>query len=99
MATDTERLDWFEHQDGGALVSDDAGHWVVVFTGIQNVPMNPPEDIQTTFWIKKDEWCKTVREAIDKAMANEEVVTCSEHGCDLEELPTGDIICPECEAD
>jgi len=71
MTGDAERLDWFEHQHGGALVSDDAGHWAVVFTGIQNIPMNAPEDIHTTFWIEKDKWCKSVREAIDKAMKDE----------------------------
>lgn len=71
VEADTERLDWLEKQDGSALVSDDAGHWAVSTTGVQNVPMNPPEDIDTSFWIEKAEWCKTVREAIDRAIRDE----------------------------
>ncbi len=67
--TDTKRLDWLEENEGSALVSDDAGNWAVVSDGCQNVPMDPPQDITTSFWIKKDQWCKTIREAIDAAIA------------------------------
>ncbi len=69
--TDTERLNWLEQQEGAGLVSDDAGHWAVVFDGMQNVPINPPQDIDTAFSIEKDQWCKTIREAINKAIAEE----------------------------
>jgi hypothetical protein len=65
--TDAERLDWLSTQDGCALVSDDAGNWAVVCSGFQNVPLDPPDDIQTSFFIRKDEWQPTVREAIDAA--------------------------------
>ena len=66
--TDTERLDWLERQEGSALVSDDFGSWAVVTEGVQNVPMNPPDDIQTTFWIEKKHWKPSVRAALDAAM-------------------------------
>jgi len=65
---DKERIDWLEKEQGSALVSDDAKHWAVVCDGFQNVPMNTPSDIQTTFFIKKKEWKKSIREAIDCAM-------------------------------
>ncbi len=69
--TDTERLNWLEQQEGAGLVSDDAGHWAVTTTGTQNVPDNPPQDISTSFWVEKAEWKKSVREAIDVAMAED----------------------------
>jgi len=65
---DTERLDWLEGQQGSALVSDDDKHWAVVTDGIQNVPSNSPEDISSSFWIGKEDWCGSVREAIDRGM-------------------------------
>jgi hypothetical protein len=66
--TDTERIDWLEKASGYALVSDDDEHWAVVSDGVQNVPLNPPEDIATSFFIKKKAWKKSVRQAIDAAM-------------------------------
>ena len=72
--TDTERLDWIESQGGIALVSDDFGHWCISGDGLQNIPEevmgdNPtPGDIQTTFFIEKERWCTSVREAIDVAI-------------------------------
>lgn len=65
---DKARMDWLEKQEGAALVSDDAGHWCVTYDGMQNVPVDPPQDIQTTFFIEKDQWKKSVREAIDAVM-------------------------------
>ncbi len=70
--TDTERLDWLDKQDGAALVSDDAGHWAVTFNGMQRVPSAPPEGIESFFWIEKEEWHYSVRDAIDRARADEE---------------------------
>ena len=70
--TDTERLDWLEKQQGSALLSDDHSHWAVSGDGMQNVPMNPPEDIQTMFVIERSQWKKTIREAIDAAVAEYE---------------------------
>lgn len=69
--TDTQRIDWLEKQDGWALVSDDAGRWACVCSGMQNVP-NPdkPTDIDTTFFIDADDWYANIRDAIDKAMEN-----------------------------
>lgn len=69
--TDTERLDWLEKQQGSGLVSDDSRHWAVSGSGFQNVPTNPPEDIQTTFFVEAGEWRPSVREAIDAAIQAE----------------------------
>ncbi len=66
--TDTQRLNWLEEAEGFALVSDDGGRWAVVTDGAQSVPDRYPSDISTLFWIKADEWCPTVREAIDAAI-------------------------------
>ena len=65
--TDTERINWLQKQQGFALVSDDFGHWAVVGSGFQNVPRKAPADISTTFFIEKNEWRKTIRQAIDHA--------------------------------
>jgi hypothetical protein len=50
------------------LVSDDHSHWVVATFGMQNLPKKFPGDIDTSFFIKKKEWKKSIREAIDFAM-------------------------------
>ena len=68
---DKERLDWLEKNQGYALVSDDFGHWVCVCSGMQNVPDKTPDDIHTSFFIEKNEWKKTIREAIDFAVEEE----------------------------
>ena len=73
--TDKERIDWLEETQL-SLISDDAGNWVATCDGLQNVPINPPDDIQTTFFIKKSVWSKNIREAIDKVVA-EEKSSCS----------------------
>ena len=66
---DTELLEWLESSTGYCLVSDDNGHWACVCDGIQNVPMGEDtEDIATSFWIEKDKWKNTIREAILSAM-------------------------------
>lgn len=41
---------------GCGLISDDWGHWAVSTSGMQNVPMDPPADIDTVFHVKRDEW-------------------------------------------
>jgi len=66
--TDTERLDFLETCEGWALVSDDAGHWALVSEGFQNLPDDVPGDIRSVFFIKKDQWKTTIREAIDVIM-------------------------------
>lgn len=64
--TDTDRLNWIENNEfGAALVSDDDGHWAIASTGFQNVPMETPADIEANFFIAKDEWKNSVREAVD----------------------------------
>jgi len=66
--TDTELLDILEKAGKRgycpALLNDDAGHWAVSGEGMQNVPIDPPCDIHTTFFVEKSQWKKTVREAI-----------------------------------
>lgn len=62
--SDTDLLDFLETCEGAALVSDDAGNWAVSGAGIQDVPDNPPQDILTSFFIEKDQWRPSVREAI-----------------------------------
>ncbi len=55
----------FEEQGCGcALISDDAGNWAVSGEGFQNVPDDPPQDIETSFFIEKDLWKPTIREAL-----------------------------------
>ena len=66
---DTERLDRLEKAFGFALISDDNGHFACVSDGFQACPVgDDPEDMQTTFWVEKDQWHDTIREAIDAAM-------------------------------
>ncbi len=71
--TDTERLNWLENEGYGvALINDDNCHWAVVFDGFQNVALGwESEDLQTTFFIGKDKWYDSLRDAIDMAMMGE----------------------------
>ena len=66
--TDKELIDWLELQEGCGLISDDFGHWAVTGDGMQNVPDNTPTDIQTTFFISKEQWKPSIREAILSVM-------------------------------
>ena len=65
---DKERLDWLEEHQGCALISDDMGHWAVSGDGFQTLSNLPPDDVETTFFIEKKQWKKSLREAIDSAM-------------------------------
>jgi len=71
--TDTELLDFLEAKakEGWCpcLLNDDAGHWAVVGDGVQNVPLDAPDDIATTFWVEKHQWKNTVREALEAFVA------------------------------
>lgn len=69
MKTEKELFDWLEQHQGYALVSDDNGHWACVCDGTQSVPLKSgPQDIDTTFWIKKKDWKKSIRKAIEAAI-------------------------------
>lgn len=72
--TDSELLDWLENNaEGYALVSDDNGHWACVCDGIQNMVFDDKAtDMETFFWIEKDKWCNSVREAILSAIDEDE---------------------------
>ena len=66
--TDTELLNILEERGKQGwcpcLLNDDAGHWAVVMDGMQNVPIDAPCDIQTTFWVEAHQWKETIREAL-----------------------------------
>lgn len=62
--TDTELIDYLEKQEGVALISDDQGFWAVVDCGMQSIDSNPPNDVSASFFIEKEEWKPSVREAI-----------------------------------
>jgi hypothetical protein len=72
--TDTELLDLLETKSNEGwcpcLLCDDAGHWAVVGDGMQNVPIDAPCDIQTTFWVEKHQWKNSVREALEAFAKN-----------------------------
>lgn len=53
-----------------ALLNDDFGHWAVVFEGYQSLPKKPgkPDDIDTRFWVRKQQWRKSPREALIYAL-------------------------------
>lgn len=65
---DKQRIDWLQKQQGYALVSDDHSHWAVVIDGIQSIPDKFPDHIYSSFFIKKNDWHKTIRQAIDAAI-------------------------------
>ena len=68
--TDTMRID-FLSASGMAVVSDDRGNWTCTVEGTQNVPHPAPADVMTTFFISKDEWKPSIREAIDAAIVED----------------------------
>jgi hypothetical protein len=71
--TEKELFDWLEDHQGFALVSDDNGHWACVCDGTQSLPLEDgPQDIDTSFWIRKEEWKDTIREAIEASIAEDE---------------------------
>ena len=63
-------IKFLESRSGISLVSDDGGHWAVTGAGFQNVPESFPDDLTTTFLIEKDQWKKSIKEAVE-AYANE----------------------------
>jgi hypothetical protein len=71
--TDKQRLDWLEEKAGCGLINDDAGHWAISNSGIQNLPPmdGNPIDIASTFFVEKQYWHNSIREAIDYAMEHE----------------------------
>ena len=73
--TDTERLDWLEkNSDGGGIFNDDAWgtpvRWAFSASGFSPVVGDEVLDGQWVFWVEKDDWKPTIREAIDIAIAN-----------------------------
>lgn len=63
--TDTELLNWLEREEGAGLISDDAGHWAISFSGMQEVPNDPPQDLISNFFVEAHEWKTTIREALE----------------------------------
>lgn len=69
LRTDTERLSWLENEFGCGLISDDNGHWACSYDGIQSVCGDDISvDVETSFFVPKDMWFDTIREALDAAM-------------------------------
>ena len=52
------------------LLNDDFGHWAVSFEGYQSIPEHPgePDDINTSFFVLKEHWKKTINEALKDAI-------------------------------
>lgn len=70
--SDTDLINYLEKSFGYGLISDDNGHFALVFDGFQNVPMTKhPCDIESIFFIKKGKWKGSVRTAIKAAMKEE----------------------------
>ena len=67
-----KRIEFLEKNPCFAIVSDDNNHWACVSTGMQNCPDDEkPCDIETTFFIEKEEWKNSIAEAIDFAIEEE----------------------------
>lgn len=63
--TDTELFDWLQEQGNGiGLIHDDAGHWAVGTDGTQQVVVDGPTDLITSYFIEEKCFFPTVREAI-----------------------------------
>ncbi len=75
LKTDAERLDWLGQQEGYGLISDDMGRWAVSSCGTQNLPddVDQPFDFSGSFWVVKENWRPTIREAIDAAYAADQL--------------------------
>lgn len=73
MNLDTKRINFLSKKFGYGLIDDDQGHVALVFDGMQSVGTTGkgPWDLQTTFFIEKKNFHKTVRQAIDARMKEE----------------------------
>lgn len=74
---DARRLDWLESQGSGiSVVHDDHQHWAVSDGGFQPVPNQDgtpfSEVVDMTSTIEPTAWRKSIREAIDAAIAQEQ---------------------------
>jgi hypothetical protein len=50
--------------DAPNLLYDDNGHWSITSDGFQSV-VTVPSDVETHFFIEKEKWKNTIREALD----------------------------------
>lgn len=48
------------------LLYDDNGNFAITGDGFQTVPINGPCDMEMSFFIEKDKWSPTIREALNK---------------------------------
>jgi hypothetical protein len=47
------------------LLYDDNGHWALVFDGFQTLcTEDKPIDIETTFWVKAEDWKDNIYDAV-----------------------------------
>ena len=51
------------------LLNDDFGHWAVSFEGYQSLPVNPPDNLETSFYVEKRYWKLTILEALTYALS------------------------------
>ena len=78
--TDTQLLDGLEALvDKGecpAVLNDDNGHWAVSGTGMQTICSDGgPYDIKTSFYVAKDQWKPSIRDAINTYLDAAEIDT------------------------
>ena len=54
------------------LLNDDAGRFAITGEGMQNIPSPDAKiDMQLEFWVTKDHWHDTIREALNYYLDNE----------------------------
>ena len=77
LEKDRARLDWLEAQGNGlGVVHDDQSQWAVAMNGMQSIrslSSESPAPLDTTYFVEGEAFRNTIREAIDAAMAREEV--------------------------
>lgn len=75
--SDTELLDGLERLvdtgDCPGIINDDKGHWAVSGQGHQSIlPVDGPDDVETSFFVEGGKWKNSVREAIDAYLTEAE---------------------------
>lgn len=52
------------------LLNDDGGRWALTSDVYQSVPEKYPSDIESSFYVKKEYWKKSIREAVIFSLKN-----------------------------
>ena len=53
------------------VLNDDNGHWAVTADGYQNVVTGDPKDVETSFFVRAEDWRNTPREALKHFMEDD----------------------------